>query len=124
MDVSADAPSATIGAMAEQEEEVEDDGKTVSLAKGGVTDLTRTAGRTSLARGLGEISLMRIAHKATQAFLLCHHHQEGMMTIIRMRGLGASRSRVLGDPRAPSCSALRMSSSVRQQPVSSQCSVP
>ena len=59
MDVSADAPSATTGAMAEEEEEVEDDGKTVALAKGGVTDLARTAGRTSLARELGEISLVR-----------------------------------------------------------------
>ena len=89
---SADAQSATTGAMAEEEEEVEDDGKTMALAKGGVTDLTRTAGRTSLARELGEISLVRIARKATQAFLLCHHHQEGIKTIIRTRGLGASRS--------------------------------
>ena len=39
MDVSADAPSATIGAMTEEEEEVADDGKTVALAKGGGTDL-------------------------------------------------------------------------------------
>ena len=65
MDVPADAPSATIGAMAEEEEEVADDGKTVALAKGGVTDLARTAGRTSLAREAGEISLVRIARKAT-----------------------------------------------------------
>ena len=78
----ADAPSAATGAMAEEEEEVEDDGKTVALAKGGATDLARTAGRTSLARevggthlarGVGGISLARIAHKATQASLLCHH---------------------------------------------------
>ena len=102
MGVSADAPSATIGAMAEEEEEVEDDGKTVALAKGGVTDLARTAGRTSLvrevggthlARGVGEISLARIAHKAMRASLLCHHSQGGMKTITRTRGLGASRSR-------------------------------
>ena len=72
---------------------MEDDGKTVPLAKGGVTDLARTAGRTSLARGVGGISLVRIAHKATQASLLCHHHQGGMKTSIRTRGLGASRSR-------------------------------
>ena len=85
--MSVDAPSATIGAMAEEEEEVEDDGTTVALAKGGVTGLARTAGRTSLARGLGEISLVRIARKAMQDFLLCHCHQEGMMTIIRTRGL-------------------------------------
>ena len=48
MGESVDAQSATTGAMAEEEEEVEDDGKTVALAKGGVTDLVRTAGRTSL----------------------------------------------------------------------------
>ena len=93
MNVSADAPSTTIGAMAEEEEEVEDDGKTVALAKGGVTDLARTAGRTSLAREVGGISLVRIARTATQASLLCHHRQGGMKTSIRTRGLGASRSR-------------------------------
>ena len=65
MDVSADAPSAAIGATAEEEEEVEDDGKIVALAKGGVTALARIAGRTSLARGLVGISLVRIARKAT-----------------------------------------------------------
>ena len=92
--MSVDAPSATIGATAEAEQEVEDDGRTVALAKGGVTGLARTAGRTSLARELGGIKLLRIARKATQDFLLCHHHQEGMKTIIRTRGLGASRSRV------------------------------
>ena len=92
MDVLADAQSTKIGAMAE-EEEVEDDGKTVALAKGGVTGLARTAGRTSLAREVGGISLVRAALKATQASLLCHHHQGGMKTIIRTRGLGASRSR-------------------------------
>ena len=78
--------------MAKEEEEVEDNGKTVALAKGGVTDLARTAGRTSLAREAGEISLMRIAHTATQAFLLCRHRQGGTKTNIRTRGLGASRS--------------------------------
>ena len=93
--MSVDALSATIGAMAEEEEEVEDDGMTVALAKGGVTGLARIAGRTSLARGLGGISLVRIARKATQVFLLCHHHQEGMTTSIRTRGLWASRSHVL-----------------------------
>ena len=92
MGVSADAPSATIGAMAEEEEEVEHDGKTVALAKGGVTDLARIAGRTSLAREAGEISLVRIARTATQAFLLCRNCQGGTETNIRMRGLGASRS--------------------------------
>ena len=93
MDVSADAPSATTGAMAEEEEEVEDDGKTVALAKGGVTDLARIVGRTSLAREAGEISLVRITRTATQAFLLCLHRQGGTKTNIKTRGLGASRSR-------------------------------
>ena len=65
MDMSADAPSATTGAMAEEEAEVADDGKTVALAKGGVTDLTRIVGSTSLAREAGEISLVRIARAAT-----------------------------------------------------------
>ena len=51
-DVSVDAPSAAIGAMAEEEEEVEDDGTTEALTKGGMTDLAMTTGRTSLARGL------------------------------------------------------------------------
>lgn len=93
MCVPADAPSATTGAMAEEEEEVEDDGKTVALAKGGVTDLARTAGRTNLAREAGGISLVRIALKATQSSLLSHLSRGGMTTIIRMKGLGASRSR-------------------------------
>ena len=93
MNVSADAPSAMIGAMAEEEEEVEDDGKTVALAKGGMTDLARIAGRTSLTREAGGISLVRIARTATQASLLCHRRQGGMKTITRTRGLGASRSR-------------------------------
>ena len=93
--MSADAPSAAIEAMAEEEEEVEDDGKTVALAKGGMAGLARTAGRTSLARGLGGISLMRIARKATHASLLCHYRQGGMKTNIRTMGLGASRSRML-----------------------------
>ena len=94
MDVSADAPSEKTGAMAEEEEEVADNGKTVAFARDGVTALVRTTGRTSLARGFAGINLVRIARKATQDFLLCHHHQEGMTTVIRMRGLGPSRSRM------------------------------
>ncbi len=80
--------------MAEEEEEVKDDGKTVALTKGGVTDLARTIGRTSLAREVGGISLVRIARTTTQTSLLCHHRQGGMKTSIRTRGMGASRSRV------------------------------
>ena len=93
MGESAVAQSATIGAMAEEEEEAADDGKTVALAKGGVTDLARIAGRTSLMREAGEISLVRIARTATQAFLLCRHRQGGTKTNIKTRELGASRSR-------------------------------
>ena len=93
MGESADAQSAKTGAMAEEEEEAADDGKTVAFARDGVTALARTAGRTSLTREVGGISLVRIALKATQASLLCHHRQVGMKTITRMRGLGASRSR-------------------------------
>ena len=95
MDMSADTPSATTGDMAEEEEEVADDGKTVALRKGGVTDLARIAGRTSLAREAGEISLVRIARTAMQAFLLCRHRQGGTKTNIKTRELGASRNRVL-----------------------------
>ena len=58
-----------------------------------MTDLARIVGRTSLAREVGGISLVRIALKATQASLLCHHRRGGMKTIIRTRGLEASRSR-------------------------------
>ena len=94
MCVSVDAPSATTGAMAEEEEEVEDDGKTVALAKGGVMDLARTAGRISLAREAGGISLVRIVLKATPVFLHYHRRQEGMTTTIKTRGMGASRSHV------------------------------
>ena len=86
------SPSAAIGAMAGEEEEVEDDGKTVALAKGGVTDLARIACRTSLAREAGEISLVRITHMATQAFPLCRHRQGGTKTNIKTRELGASKS--------------------------------
>ena len=72
--VPADALSAATGTMAEEEEEVEDDGKTVALAKGGVTDLARTAGRTSLAREAGGTSLVTTVPMAPQAFLLCRLH--------------------------------------------------
>ena len=95
MDASVDAPSATTGATTEEEEEMEDDGKTVALAKGGVTGLARTAGRTSLVRDIGGISLARTILRAMLAFLCCCHHQEGTTTTIRTRGLGASRSRAL-----------------------------
>ena len=71
MDVSADAPSATTGAMAEEEEEVADNGKTVALAKGGVTDLARIVGRTSLARKVGGISPLRLGLRATRWLWRC-----------------------------------------------------
>ena len=90
---SADAPTATIEAMAEEEEEVEDDGKTVAFAKGGVTDLARIASRISLARETGGISLARIVRKEMQASLHCCRSQGETRTATRTRGLGASRSR-------------------------------
>ena len=95
MGVSADALSAMTRAMAEEEEEVADDGKTVALAKGGMTGLARITGRTNLAREVGEINLVRIARTATQAFLLCRHRRGGTKTNIKTRGLGASRNHVL-----------------------------
>ena len=98
MDVLANAPSATTGAMAEEEEEVADDGKTVALAKGGETNLARITGRTSLARAPGGISLARTVRRVTQAFLRCLHRQEGMMTTTRTRGLGGFQ-----EPRAIAC---------------------
>ena len=93
MGESADAQSATTGAMAEEEEEAVDDGKTVAFARDGVTTFARTTGRTSLAREVGGISLVRTTLKATQASLLCRLNRGGMKIIIRMKGLGASRSR-------------------------------
>ena len=94
MDVSADAPSETTGAMAEEEEEVADDGKTVALAKGGVTDLARTAGRTILAREDGGISLVRITRTVMQASLLYRLHRGGTKINTKTMGLGASKSRM------------------------------
>ena len=61
----AGAPTAWIGATAEEEEGTQDTGKTVALAKGGATDLVRIDGRISLARESGGISLARIVHKET-----------------------------------------------------------
>ena len=51
MAASVDAPSATIGATAEAEQEVEDVGTTVALAKGGVIGLVRTAGEDQSREG-------------------------------------------------------------------------
>ena len=91
---SADAPTAMIEAMAEEEEGTQDVGKTVALTKGGVTDLARTASRGSLSRKVGGIILARIAHKATQASLRYCRNQGEMRTVIRTKGLGASRNDV------------------------------
>ena len=90
---SADAPTATIEAMAEEEEETQDAGKTAARAKGGAINLARIAGETCLVRGTGGISLVRIARMATQASLHCRLSQGGTRTAIKTRGLGASRSR-------------------------------
>ena len=94
MGESADAQSATTGAMAEEEEEAVDDGKTVAFARDGVTALARTVGRTSLAREAGGTSLVRATRTATQASLLCRLHQGGTKTNTNTMGLGASKSYV------------------------------
>ena len=90
----ADAPTAATGATAEEEEGMQDAGKTAAHAKGGATDLARIAGRISLARETGGISLASIVRKETQASLHYRRSQGEMRTIIRTRGLGASRSHV------------------------------
>ena len=56
---SADVPTATTGATAEEEEGMQDVGKTAARAKGGATNLARIAGKTRLAREDGGISLAR-----------------------------------------------------------------
>ena len=93
MGESADAQSATTGAMAEEEEAV-DDGKTVAFARIGVTALARTTGRTSLAREAKGTSLVRTVPTAMQASLLCRLHRGGTKTNTKTMGLGASKSRV------------------------------
>ena len=95
MDASVDAPSATTEAMADEEDVAEDAGTIVAPARSGVTGLVRTAGRTSLPRAPGGISLAKTILRATLGFLRCLHRQEGTTTTIRTRGLGASRSHVL-----------------------------
>ena len=95
MDALVDAPSATTGAMAEEEDEAEDARMIVATARSGATGLTRTTGRTSLVRAPGGISLARTALRAMLFILHCRRHQEGTTTTIRTRGLVASRNRVL-----------------------------
>src|SRR4051812_17652821 len=90
---SAIALTALTGATAEEEEETQDAGMIAARAKGGATNLARIAGGTCLARGTGGISLVRIALMATQASLRCRLSQGGTKTAIKMRGLGASKSR-------------------------------
>ena len=99
---SADAPTAMIEATTEEEEETQDAGKTAARAKGGAINLARIAGKTrlareaggiSLARETGGISLARIVRKETHGSLHCLRGQRKTRTIIRTRGLGASRSR-------------------------------
>ena len=63
MDASVDAPSATTGATAKEDDKAEDDGTTEALARSGVIDLVRISGRTNLTREPGGISLARIARR-------------------------------------------------------------
>ena len=74
MDASVNAPSATTGATAEEEDEAEDAGTTAALARSGATDLMRTADKISLARAPGGTSLARITLRATPVFLRFRHH--------------------------------------------------
>ena len=60
---SVDVLTAATVAMAEEEEGMQDVGKTAARAKDGATNLARIAGRTRLARERGGISLARIARK-------------------------------------------------------------
>ena len=64
----------------------------VVVADAGTTVTHARSGTTSLARALGGTSLVRIVLKATLAFLHCRHHQEGMTTTTKTRGLGVSRN--------------------------------
>src|SRR3954466_5416650 len=79
---SAVVPTVWTGATAEEEEGTQDAGKTMARAKGGAINLARIAGGTCLVRGTGGISLVRIAHKATQASLHCRRSQGGTRTAI------------------------------------------
>ena len=90
----AGVPTAATGATAEEEEGTQDAGTTAAHVKGGATNLARIAGRTRLAREAGEISLARIALKVTHASLRYRCSQGEMRTVIRMKGLGASRNHV------------------------------
>ena len=84
--------NAVIKGTAVEKVEAEDAGTTAAPARSGVISLVRIAGRPRLARAPGEISLRRIALRATLASFRCHHHQEGTTTTTKTRGLGASRS--------------------------------
>ena len=90
----AGVPTAATGATAEEEEGTQDAGTTAAHVKGGATNLARIAGRTRLAREAGGISLVRIARKVTQASLRYRRNQGEIRTIIRTKGLGASRNHV------------------------------
>ena len=91
---SAVAPTAVTGATVEEEEGTQDARKTAARAKGGAINLARITGKTRLARETGGISLARIARKATQASLHYRRSQGEMRTVIRTKGLGASRNHV------------------------------
>ena len=94
MDASIDAPSATTGATAEEEDVVADAGTTVAHASSGAAGLVRTDGKIILVRAPGETNLMRTALEATPASLRYRPHRRGTTTIIKTRGLGASKSLV------------------------------
>jgi hypothetical protein len=102
------ATKATTAEVAEEE----DAGRTEALIRVGAIGLVRITGRVSIVRPLGETSLVRLPGetslvralgvtclvrtglRVTLVFLLCHHRQEEMKTVIRMMGLGASKNLV------------------------------
>ena len=59
------APTVVTGATIEEEEGMQDAGKTAARAKGGAIDLARIDGKTRLARETEGISLARISRQAT-----------------------------------------------------------
>src|SRR3954462_6435987 len=89
---SADALTVLTGVTTEEEEGTRDARKTAAHVQAGVTNLARTAGVTHLARGTGGTSLVRIALMATQVCRCCHLSQEGMKTVTKTKGWGASKT--------------------------------
>ena len=85
---------ATTAATAVEEAEEEDVGMAGTRAKGGVSSLVNTIGRSSLVTPPGVTSLVRVALRETEACLRCHHRQGGTTMTARETGHGGSRNHV------------------------------